>query len=98
MWKVGISGEFYLHHDVNILPVLQQTEVGIKVKPVVIDVGFSQDHLALPQGLEEDLLPLSTLLCQQLPLKRQQIIQIKNVPNKLTRPAAVCVYTTYCID
>lgn len=61
---------YYLYHDVHILSILQQTEVGIKVKLVVFDVGLSQDHLALPQGLEEDLLPLYPLLRQQLPLKR----------------------------
>ena len=62
---------YYLYHDVNILSILQQTEVGIKVNPVIPDVGFSQDHLTLPPDLEEGLLPLCLLIRQQLPLKGQ---------------------------
>lgn len=65
----GLGLNFYLYHDVNVLPILQQTQVGIEVEPVVLDAGVSQDHLTLPKGLEEDLLPLRPLLCQQLPLK-----------------------------
>lgn len=62
---------YYLYHDVNILAILQQAKIGIKVKPVVLGVGVSQDHLALPQGLEENILPMCPLIRQQLPLKGQ---------------------------
>jgi len=65
------AGLYYLYHDVDILYIPQHTEVGIKVKPVVLAVGVRQDHLTLPQGLEEDLLPLRPLIHQQLPLEGQ---------------------------
>lgn len=69
----GVGALYYLYHDVNILAILQQTQIGIEVKPVVLGVGAGvcQDHLALPQGLEEDFLPLCPLIRQQLSLKGQ---------------------------
>lgn len=62
---------FYLYHDVDILLVLQQTEVGKNVRLGVLGVGVSHGHLALPQGLKQDFLPLSPLFRQQLPLEGQ---------------------------
>lgn len=103
----GLAALLYLNHDVNILVILQQTEIGIKVKLVVPDVGVSQDHLALPEGLEEDLLPLCPLIRQQLPLKRTKQLKViyvktvtasrkpwKNVSNKTNNAAAIRVYHT----
>lgn len=68
-YAVATTSLYYLYHNVNVLLILQQTEIWIKVKLVVPGVGFGQDHLVLPQCLEENLLPLYPLFCQQLPLK-----------------------------
>lgn len=67
--SLGYTLIFYLYHDVNVLAILQQTQIGIEVEPVVLGAGVSQDHLTVSKGLEEDLLPLCPLICQQLPLK-----------------------------
>jgi len=77
----------YLYHNVNILPILQQAEIGIKVKLVVLGAGVGQDHFALPQGLEEDLLPLCPMLSQQLPLKdnRLEVIHLMCDRGKSTK-------------
>lgn len=61
--------EFYLYHDVDVLAILQQTQIRIEVEPVVLGAGVSQDHLTVPEGLKEDLLPMCSLIRQQLPLK-----------------------------
>lgn len=43
---------FYLYHDVNVLAILQQTQIGIEVEPVVLGAGVSQDHLTVSKGLK----------------------------------------------
>lgn len=70
---------YYLYHDVDILAILQQTKIGIEVKPVLLFAGVSQDHLAVPQGLQEDLLPLCPLIRQQLPLKGRTQLEVIDV-------------------
>lgn len=71
----------YLYHDVHVLAVLQQTQVGVQVEPVVPGVGVGQDHFALPQRLEEELPPERSLLCQQLPLKQTEVTESTLLPD-----------------
>lgn len=73
----------YLYHDVDVLGVLQQAEVGVDVEPGLIGVGVGHVHLALPQGLQEGLVPLRLLVRQQRPLKE------RTTPLEVTRVAAV---------
>lgn len=65
----GLRLKLYLYHDVNVLSILQQTQIRIEVGPVVLGAGVSQDHLTVPKGLKEDLLPMYPMIRQQLPLK-----------------------------
>lgn len=79
----------YLYHDVDVLGVLQQAEVGVDVEPVILGVGVGQDHLALPQGLQEGLVPLRPLIRQQLPLKERttqlEVTRVVTVPTAVSK-------------
>lgn len=92
VWTVGCPCCLvlpYLYHNVNVLLILQQTEIWIKVK-LSID-GFCQDHLALTEGLQEDLVPLCLLLCQQDPLKnnttRSHSSEIAEIKRTILKPS-----------
>lgn len=65
----GLRLKFYLYHDVNVLAILQQTQIRIEVELIFLGAGVIQHHLTVSKGLKEDLLPLCLLVCQQLPLK-----------------------------
>lgn len=66
----SVSWWRYLYHDVGVLAVLQQAEVGVDVELGLFGVGVGQDHLTLPQGLHQGLVPLCPLVRQQTPLKK----------------------------
>jgi len=58
----------YLYHDVHVLAVVQQTEVGVEVQPVVPLSGVGHGPLPLLQGLQEGLPPLGAQVFQEPPL------------------------------
>lgn len=88
--EVAAALGHYLYHDVDILGVLQQAEVGVDVEPVLLGVGVGQDHLALPQGLQESLVPLRPLIRQQLSLKERttqlEVSHVVTVPTASRKP------------
>lgn len=103
-YVVGTMGFYYLYHNVNVLLILQQTEIWIKVKLVVPGVGFGQDHLVLPQCLEENLLPLCPLFCQQFPLKDDttgshpsERAKIKWTQRKRQKHTTGILYRSHCV-
>lgn len=65
----GLRLKLYLYHDVDILLIVQQTQIRIEVGPAVLGAAVSQDALTVHKGLKEDILPICLMIRQQLPLK-----------------------------
>ena len=68
-------GPPYLYHNVHVFAVVQQTEVGVEVEPVVSAFGAGQEQPPLLQGQKEGLPPLGPQLFQERPLIGQDTCQ-----------------------